>query len=346
MVKNGDRSDDGPMEAQPERRRRSRRPTMVDVAREAGVALRTVSRVVNDDSTVGPEFAERVRAAIAALGYRPDERARHLRLGVTGTLGAAVRQLSHVNPVLRAVERAARKAGLMVLAASTEDDEQLERHVVESMCRRGFDGVILEPIGDDHGYLVPELAAGLALVAVDRPVLGLDVDHVISDNVAGIRLAYAHLAGRGHDRIAYIGDDERIYTARERATAFRACVSARGGASASMVDTGRIEPGRIGAAVRAALDGGATAIVTGNASISVEVLRALGTGSREVAIVGFDDSELATLLRPDLTVVAQDDAALGSTAIDLLRARIADPHRPVRRVTVPVRLVERGSGEL
>ncbi|GLW09283.1 LacI family transcriptional regulator [Microtetraspora sp. NBRC 13810] len=329
-------------------RRRGRRPTMVDVAREAGVALRTVSRVVNQDTTVGPELARRVHAAIAALGYRPDERARQLRLGVSGTLGAAVRRLSHVNPVLRAVEQAARAAGLMVLAASTEDDERLERHVVESMCRRRFDGIVLEPIGEDHAYLVPELSAGLSLVAVDRPVLGLDVDCVISDNAAGIEAAFAHLVRHGHDRIAYIGDDERIYTAHERARAFRSCLTGHGSPQDGMVHTGEVAPERIHAAVRAALGGPApaTAIVTGNASISVEVLRRLGPDSAKVAIVGFDDSELATLLRPDLTVVAQDDTAIGSTAIELLRARIADPSRPVSRVTVPVELLVRGSGEI
>ncbi|SDJ01835.1 LacI family transcriptional regulator [Nonomuraea jiangxiensis] len=320
---------------------------MIDVAREAGVALRTVSRVVNRDSTVGAELAERVNAAIAALDYRPDERARQLRLGTTGTLGAAVRQLSHVNPVLRAVERAARAADLMVLAASTDDDEQLERQVVESMCRRRFDGIILEPIGTDHGYLVPELAAGLSLVAVDRPVLGLDVDCVISDNEAGIRTAYAHLAAHGHERVVYVGDDERIYTAQQRATAFRDCVAGRGAPAEGTAYTGPIDPARIRAAVQAALDGPtpATAIITGNATISVEVLRCLGPDSAKVAIVGFDDSELATLLRPDLTVIAQDDAAIGGTAIDLLRARIADPSRPIHRVTVPVKLIPRGSGE-
>ncbi|RCG28627.1 LacI family transcriptional regulator [Sphaerisporangium album] len=321
---------------------------MVDVAREAGVALRTVSRVVNGDSTVGPGLAARVHAAIAALDYRPDERARQLRSGVTGTLGAAVRQLSHVNPVLRAVERAARDAGLMVLAASTEDDEELERRVVESMCRRRFDGIILEPIGTDHGYLIPELAAGLSLVAVDRPVLGLDVDCVLSDNVAGIQAAYSHLAERGHRRIAYIGDDERIYTAQERATAFRACAAASGRAVDSMAHTGPIERGRIRAAIAAVLDGDspASAIITGNATISVEVLRELGAAAGKVAVIGFDDSELATLLRPDLTVIAQDDRTIGGTAVDMLRARIAEPDRPVRRVTVPVELVARGSGEI
>ncbi|WP_030456863.1 LacI family DNA-binding transcriptional regulator [Herbidospora cretacea] len=329
------------------RTRKGRRPTMVDVAREAGVALRTVSRVVNDDATVGAELVERVRTAIAALDYRPDERARHLRLGVTGTLGAAVRQLSHVNPVLRAVERAARAAGLMVLAASTEDDEKIERHVVESMCRRRFDGILLEPIGADHGYLVPELAAGLSLVAVDRPVLGLEVDCVLSDNVAGIETAFAHLVAHGHRRIAYIGDDERIYTAQERATAFRACLRAQGGAADAMIHTGPIQRDRIHQALESALSGPdpATAVITGNATLSVETVRWFRDHADDVAIVGFDDSELATLLRPDLTVVAQDDAAIGDTAITMLRTRIADPATPVRKVTVPVTLQARGSGE-
>ena len=75
---------------------------MVDVAREAGVALRTVSRVVNRDSTVGEPLAERVRQAIVTLDYQPDERARQLRSGVTGTVGAAVRNISDAHPVLGA----------------------------------------------------------------------------------------------------------------------------------------------------------------------------------------------------------------------------------------------------
>src|SRR5712672_1962617 len=90
---------------------RPRRPTMVDVAREAGVALRTVSRVVNNDPTVGPEYVAKVSAAITALNFRPDERARQLRTGVTGTIGAAVRRIAETNPALAAIEQTARAAG-------------------------------------------------------------------------------------------------------------------------------------------------------------------------------------------------------------------------------------------
>jgi len=100
---------------------------MVDVARAARVGLGTVSRVVNQDPAVRPELVARVNEAIAAMGYQPDERARQLRRGVSGTLGAAFRAISRVNPVLRAVERAARHHDLMVLATSTDDDEDREK---------------------------------------------------------------------------------------------------------------------------------------------------------------------------------------------------------------------------
>lgn len=328
--------------------RRTRRPTMLDVAREAGVALRTVSRVVNDDATVGRDLVTRVQAAIAALDYQPDERAQQLRRGVSGTIGAAVRKLADANPILKAIDEAAREVRLTVLAMSTEDEERREREVVVSMCRRRVDGIILEPIGANHEYLAAEIDAGRPIVAIDRPTEGIAADCVLCDNAAGIGMAYRHLVLQGHRRIAYIGDDERIFTGRERSGAFRACVAAHGASVAGMVHTGPIDQQRIAAAVRSVLDcpSPATAVLTGNAASTVEVLRQLGELAGRVAVVGFDDIQLADLLRPALTVVAQDSATIGRTALELLLARSADPDRPIQTVTVPVTLIPRGSGEL
>ena len=199
------------------RPQRVRRPTMVDVAREAGVALRTVSRVANGDPTVGEPLAERVRQAIADLNFQPDERARQLRSGVSATVGAAVRNIFDAHPVLRTIEEAARELGLTVIAMSTEEDEVLERDAIMSMCRRRMDGIIVEPTAESHDYLQPEIDAGLAVVAFDRPAVGVAVDTVLSHNRGGIEAAYEHLVRHGHKRIAYIGDDERIYTGREHA---------------------------------------------------------------------------------------------------------------------------------
>ncbi|MFI0941682.1 LacI family DNA-binding transcriptional regulator [Streptomyces sp. NPDC021020] len=327
---------------------RTRRPTMVDVAREAGVALRTVSRVVNGDATVGDELAARIRGAIEHLGYRPDVRARQLRSGRTGTLGAAVRHIADAHPVLRAVDETAREAGLTVVAMSTEDDPEREREAVTSMVGRRMDGIVIEPIADAHQYLQPEIDSGLAVVAFDRPATGVEVDTVLSDNRGGIRQAFAHLAAQGHRRIGYIGDDERIYTGHERAAAFRQCLRAAGLPADGLVHPGPIEEERIGAALDSLRRGPepVTALVTGNFSTSVAVIRALGPDYGSTALVGFDDFGLADLLRPGLTVVAQGEREIGRTAIELFRARLAEPARPVRTVIVTTSLVTRGSGEI
>lgn len=320
---------------------------MVDVAREAGVALRTVSRVVNGDSTVGEALAERVRQAIAVLGYQPDERARQLRSGYTGTVGAAVRNISDYHPVLGSAYEAARSVGLIMVAMSTEDDEQREREAVMSMCGRRMDGIIIEPIADNHQYLRPEIDSGLTVVAFDRPATGVDVDTVLTDNRGGIGQAFEHLVHHGHRRIGYIGDDERIYTGHQRAEAFRDRLRAQGSEVASLVHPGPINSERISAALTSLTDGPdpATAIVTGNASTTIAVIQLLGADYGRTAIVGFDDFPLAGLLRPGLTVVAQDEARIGQAIIDLFCARRADPERPIQTVIVPTVLIARGSGE-
>ncbi len=327
---------------------RPRRPTMVDVAREAGVALRTVSRVINGDSTVGEALAERIRQAIVTLEYQPDERARQLRSGRTRTVGAAVRNISDAHPVLRAVDEAARESGLTIVAMSTEDDEHREREAIMSMCGRRMDGIIIEPTAENHEYLQSEINSGLPVVAFDRPANGISVDTVLSDNRGGIKLAVEHLVRHGHRRIAYIGDDERIYTGHERATAFRECVSAYGGQLEGLVHPGPIQAARIGAALDSLRrdPDPATAIITGNAGTTVAVIRQLGPDFGATALVGFDDFPLADLLRPGLTVVAQGEAEIGRTTVDLFRARLADPSRPVKTVIVATNLVPRGSGEL
>ncbi|MEV4139424.1 substrate-binding domain-containing protein [Dactylosporangium sp. NPDC049742] len=190
--------------------------------------------------------------------------------------------------------------------------------------------------------------AGTPIVAFDRPAGGIMVDAVVSDNAAGIGTAFRHLRGHGHRRIAYIGDEERIFTGHERAAAFRACMAASGEPVTGLVHPGVAEPARIAAALDAALHGPAraTALITGNASTTLEVLRHLGPAAAHLAIVGFDDFALADLLQPAITVIAQDSDTIGRTAIDLLHQRMTDHTRPVQTVTIGVELIVRGSGEL
>lgn len=311
------------------------------------MALRTVSRLINGDETVGPRYADRIRAAIDALGYQPDERARQLRKGRTHTIGATVRSIADTHPVLRAVDGSARALGLSMLAVSTDDDPAREQEALLSMCRRRVDGILIEPVAEDLGYLQPELDLGLAVIAFDRPAKGVALDTVLSDNRGGIRQAFGHLAAQGHRRIAYIGDDERIYTGHERAEAVRDCLRGLGESVDGMVHAGPLRADVVAAALDALhrLPAPPTALVTGNAVTTLEVIRRLGGTYGSIALVGFDDFALVDLLHPAPTVIAQDEALISDTILELYHDRLADPGAAAR-VVVPTTLIVRGHDAL
>lgn len=321
---------------------------MVDVARLARVAVSTVSRVVNADTTVGPELAERVRGAIEELGWEADERARHLRTGVSGTIGAVVGDLD--SPFLRGAERAARSAGLMLLATSTDLDAALEARAISSLCRRRVDGLIIEPGAAGTGaYLRAQMAHGLPVAAIDRPIPDTASDSVVVDNAHGIDLAYNHLLGRGHRYIAHVGDTEVLSTAAARADAFRrrTLETEPRGVLARRVFTGAVTLHRVGRDIDAALAvrPAPTALVTGNAATSTCAFRHLGADLAGLDLVGFDDFELAGILDPPRTVVAQDFATMGAAALEMILSRMESPDLPLRQQVVPVRLVEHTRAE-
>ncbi len=324
---------------------------MKDVAEAAGVALKTVSRVVNGEATVAPETLDRVQQAIRTLGYRRDEGARQLRHGRSQAIALVVRDIADpfFAAIGRAVETRAEEDDLVVMIGSSHDDPAREREVALGFCARRPTGLIIAPIAKRQDYLLPDISAGLAVCAVDRPAQGIPCDAVLSDNAAGVRMAVEHLLRHGHRRIGYLGDDPAVFTARERVAAFRATMAEHG----VPVDEHEVRlgaPGRefVAAALRTMFDPSdpVTALVTGNNRITAEVLRHLADAPHRPALVAFDDLELAELLRPGLTVVAQDPVAMGEAVMRLLSSRLADPAREPAEVRIPVRLIPRGSGEL
>jgi LacI family transcriptional regulator len=172
---------------------------------------------------------------------------------------------------------------------------------------------------------------------------------VLVDNAGGTATAVRHLAGHGHRRVAYFGDAPHIFTAAERLRGFREGCRASGlPFDEDLVAMGPHDRRSIATALRRVLRGPspATAVVTGNNRITVQVLRALGDWPDRPALVGFDDFELADLLEPKLSVIAQDVAALGRAAAELLFARLGGEESPPRHLTLPVHLIARGSGEV
>ncbi|WP_374207774.1 LacI family DNA-binding transcriptional regulator [Streptomyces sp. XM4193] len=331
--------------------RYGRRPTMKDVAHRAGVGLKTVSRVVNGEPGVLPDTEQRVREAITALGFRRNDSARTLRKGRTATVGLVLEDLADpfYGPLSRAVEEVARGHGALLLAGSSDEDPVREQELALALCARRVDGLVVVPASDDHRYLEPEIAAGVATVFVDRPAGLLDVDTVLTDNLAGAKEATAHLIAHGHRRIGFVGDQPQIHTTTERLRGYReAMAEADLPVRQEWTALGTTDPGRVEHAVRTMLAGSepVTALFTGNNRVTATAARLLASHPRPTALVGFDDLELGELLDPPLTVVAQDAALLGRTAAELLFNRLAGGAPAPRRVVLPAGLIPRGSGEL
>ncbi|MCD0442582.1 LacI family transcriptional regulator [Glycomyces sp. A-F 0318] len=324
------------------------------MAERAGLGFKTVSRVLNDEPNVRPETRDRVLAAVAELGYRRNSIASSIRRSDqrTSSIGLIVEDLANpfASSLTRVVQDYARERGHLVLVGSSDGDPGQEAELVGEFGTRRVDGMILVPNGPDQSYLEEERRRGTAVVFVDRPGRGIEADTVVSENAAGVAEAVRHLALAGHTRIAYLGDFESIYTSAERLQGFRDAMAAFGGADPRHIRTGLHDPEQAhrAAAELFALDPAPTALIAGNNLITVGAVHALqDLGIRDrTAFVAFDDLELADLLRPALTVVAQDTAALGEAAARHLFERLADPAAPYRRTRVPVRFEVRSSGAI
>jgi LacI family transcriptional regulator len=328
---------------------------MREVAALAGVSLKTVSRVVNREVGVSPELAARVTRAAAQLDYRPNLTASNLRRADqrTATIGMVVEDVANpfVADVHRGVEDVARERGVAVMASSLDRDPESEREVVSAFASRRVDGLILVPTAREQGYLATELRSGWPIVCVDRHPRGVEVDAVVSNNREATMEGVAHLIAHGHRRVAFLGGDSRLSTARDRHDGYLAAMAAAGaGVRDAWVRLDALTEADASDLARQmlALDEPPTAFFTAQNLITMGTLRALREQGleRRIALVGFDDFVLADLLQPAVTVVAQDARAIGHLAAELLFRRMDAPGDPTMTHVVPSRLVARGSGEI
>jgi len=332
-----------------------KRATMRDVAKAAGVSLMTVSRVVNSEPGVQPETAAKVERAVRRLGYQRNDAARQLRRKgkPTQTIGLLVDDIA--NPffatLARAVEDAARLHSCVVLIGSSNDSLEREREVMSAFSARRVDGVILVPAAGSHRFLRAQQELGVKVVCVDRPAENLEADTVLVDNRRGAYLAIRHLIRHGHTRIGYLGDREDIWAVRERFAGFLEALAEDG----ISPDPALIRHGLRGRAEAAGATVALlrhpdppTALFTSNDLVTLGAIDSMhGPGGvSPVALIGFDEFALADKLSPPVTVVAQDPAAIGATAAQLLFARINGDTSPPRQVVLLTRLIARGSGEI
>ncbi|GAA4943292.1 LacI family DNA-binding transcriptional regulator [Streptomonospora halophila] len=325
-----------------------RRPTMVDVARAAGVSLKTVSRVANGVPTVRADLAERVRDAMAELGFQRNNVAANLRSGrTTATIGLIILDLANpfYSTIAAAAAAVAERFDTQLITASSGWDAVRERELVLDLCERRVDGLIVAPTGDDQSYLGAEIARGMPAVFIDSPPSGCLADTVLIDNRTGTRDLIRRLLAEGHREIGVITDSLNDFTMRERLAGAAEALEEAG------IETGRHfrriysdRPHDAGDAVGAMLDSSEppTALFCGNNRILLGAVEELARRRDRTRLAAFDDFEFAKLLPRPVTVVGYDTRTLGRLAAELVFQRLRRPRSAPANYVVPTYLVDRG----
>ncbi|MEV8026199.1 LacI family DNA-binding transcriptional regulator [Microbacterium sp. NPDC080220] len=321
---------------------------MIDVAAAAGVSLKTVSRVINNEPNVDGAMAARVLGAAEQLGYHRNALAASLRSGTNDTIAFVSADLSNTfyMQIAAALSAVAVQRGMHVVMASSEEDAATERRLALDLCQRRVGGLIVVPAASDQSYLAREVERGTPVVFLDRPGTGVAADAVLLDNRGGACAAVAELLDAGHERIAILLDSPDIFTMAERLAGARDAFAAAGREfDPATVIAGIHTPRDARGAMDRLLDAAAppTAVFCGNNRATVGALEAILAREADVAVSGFDDFELAWMLPRRVRLVAYDVAELGTRAATTLLDRVANgtPAASAAQL-VPTTLVDRG----
>jgi LacI family transcriptional regulator len=329
--------------------KRSQAPTLVDVAREADVSLKTASRVLNNSKNVSKDKVLNVRAVMERLGYRPNELARGLKAQRSAAIGMIVPNLSDpftANAVY-GLQEVARAAGYVVILAGSGGDVDVERSEIVSLVGRQIDGLVIAPADSRMNSFNDIVPAGVHVVTFDQLLQEASFDSVTVTNRSSAREATKHLLSHGHRRIVAIGARPYLYTCKERVAGYRGGMKAASlEPRVSLVEHEHMLTAEwLGREVFRVQK--ADAILTLNWVCTMLVLRALRElgkkPGKDIALFSFDDFELADMLTPALSVVQQPAELLGREAAKLLFERLNGRGGKSRSVVLPTNLIIRHS---
>ncbi len=313
----------------------------------------TVSRVVNGGNYVSASVQKRVREAIEKLGYQPNEAARILKGQKARIIGLIVPTLADTffSTCANAVQEVATRYGYMTLIQTSSSRTEVETTEIDMMVSRNVAGLILIPMEQKaSGRLAEVQASGVPIVTLDRVVKGLNANEVLVENALGAEEAVRHLIWHGHKQIACLGYDTELLSIHERIQGYTNAMREAGlQPQIWKVDSSKSIP----AILQRKLEGaqGPTALFTLNNVTTIQTLHALQTMGiklpKDLALAGFDDLELASLLTVPITVVRQSAHELGRTGakllFDMIRSGVSPKEMPKTRLILPTELVIRNS---
>ncbi len=325
-------------------------PTLADIAKLAGVGVMSVSRVVNGSRRVTPEIERKVRAVIERVGYEPDEAARILKGYRSRVLGVIVPSLADpfFATCANVIQETAWEAGFMTLMAASANKEGVERRETEVMVQRRVAGLLIIPSGVQNDHFLAAQKAGTVVVSIDRPLHNVGADSLVVDNRQAAYGAVQHLIGHGHKNVVCVADDRKIFTKAERVSGYLdAMQEAELPTRVCFVGP---SVGTVSNQLSFVLESNPspTAIFAASNLVATDVLRELQNRSiaipDEIALIGFDDFDAATLVTPRITVVRQPTVEIGKRGALLLLDRLSGAlvAKPTQ-TTLATELVIRGS---
>jgi len=327
--------------------------TIRDVAKRAGVAPITVSRVINNSGYVSEKTRVCVQAAVADLGYVPNVLARSLRSKRTNTLALILTDIS--NPfwttVARGVEDAASDAGFNVILCNTDESEIEQDKYLRVLLQKQVDGVLLVPVRSTVEPIKFVQSQDTPVVVLDRRIPDAQADVVRCDSEEGAYQLTRLLLLLGHRRIAMLSGPRGVSTAEDRVAGYRRALTEAGlDVDSALVYYGKfsLESGYDMARQMLAGTPRPTSLFAGNNFIAIGALRALrDAGLRvpeDLALVGFDDLPADLVVDPFLTVAAQPAYEMGRQATELLLARLSG-EAPVayQEIVLPTEIIVRES---
>lgn len=324
-----------------------------DVAATASVSVGTVSNVLNAPERVAPATVARVHAAIEELGFVRNDAARQLRAGRSRSIGLLVLDVGNpfFTDLARAAERHAAQSNLVVLLGTTDDDPQRERAYLETFEEQRVFGLLISPVGDDLDRLLVAHGRGIPVVLVDRDGAGTPLPSVAVDDVAGGRLAVAHLCEQGRRRIAFVGGPHGLRQVADRLAGAREAAGEYPGVMLEAIPTDEpsVLAGRAAGERLCALpaDRRPDAVFCANDLLAIGVLQALMIGGvsvpGDIALIGYDDIDFARSAAVPLSSIRQPSTDIGTTAIDLLLTAAESPEAEPRHVVFRPELVARAS---
>jgi LacI family transcriptional regulator len=327
--------------------------TIRDVAKRAGVAAITVSRVINASGYVSDSTRKRVLTAIDELGYVPNTLARSLRLKKTNTLALVLTDVT--NPfwttVVRGVEDAAHAAGFVVVLCNTDESESKQNEYLSAMVQQQVDGILLVPARSDTKAVQWVQDHSTPIVVLDRRVPHTSVDVVRGDSEEGAYRLVQHLISLGHSRIAALSGPRGVSTSTDRVAGYQRALAEAG----IEINPDWIRYGHFsqdsGHKMTHELYTGKpvpTALFAVNNFIAIGAMRALRElGLRvaeDVSVVSFDDLTSDLVIEPFLTVADQPAYEMGRQATELLLARLSESTpAEYREIVLPSEIIVRQS---